>query len=142
MKITEGTKRRITILEAKNYKTNYCWVVTSPYIYEDGDFRIEIPEGFLTDGSTCSPDFGTGWIFHDYLYSTHEFCDSKCCERCQADQVMINILRNTGYNSLASTYYASLYSSTVSLISCYNPFYTFSAAWESSGVRGPEFLQM
>lgn len=141
MRIIEGTKRRVTSEEVQDYKTRYSWVITSPYIYENDENRIEVPVGFLTDGSTFSPDWGLSWIFHDYLYSNHNFFDGKSCTRVQADQIMIDILRNTRYNSIWSTYYALIYSYIVSLVSYYNPPGCFSTAWNSSGLRGSEFLK-
>jgi len=142
MIVTEGTKRRVTSEELKKYKTRYTWVITSPYTYEDDNNYINVPAGFLTDGSTFSPDFGNGFIFHDYLYSTHEFSNGEECERVQADRVMLNILRNTRYESRFAGFYAAMYGGVVSMVSYYNPPYAFSSAWASSGERGPEFLEL
>lgn len=141
---TEGAKRRITTEEAKNYKTKYSWVITEAYTYEDNekDQYIEVPVGFLTDGSTMSPDVGMSWIFHDYLYSTHKFSNGNPCRRVEADRVMISVLKNTKYNHKVLSLYSSLYAGAVSMISYYNPPYAFSDAWTSSGERGPEFLKI
>ncbi len=142
MIVIEGTKRRLTQEEASAYKTRYSWVITSPYTYENGDEYIKVPRGFLSDGSTFSPDTGNGWIFHDYLYSTHEFSTGDSCTRVQADRVMLNVLKNTRYENRCFGIYSALYAGAVSMVSYYNPPYAFSSAWASSGARGPEFLDL
>ena len=141
MLVTEGTKRRITKEEAKIFNTRYSWVITSSYTYSNDDHYIEVPAGFLTDGSTFSPDVGVSWIYHDYLYSTHKFSNGQDCTRVQADRVMLNILRDTQYNSRVAGFYAAMYAGIVSMVSYYNPPYAFSSAWLSSGLRGPDFLE-
>jgi len=141
MIVTEGTKRKITPKEIKKYQTKYRWVITSNYRYENNSHIVEVPKGFLSDGSTFSPDFGSGWIFHDYLYASHNFCDNKECGRIEADQIMIDILKNTKYDGFISTYYAYMFSGLVYAMSYYNLFYSFSDAWNSSGSRGCEFLE-
>ena len=141
MELTEGTKRPITREEGKKYKTRYIWVITSPYIFENEDCRIEVPAGFLTDGSTASPDFKSAWIFHDYLYATHKFSDGKPCRRVQADNIMVNILTHDEYENLGGRYYSIFYASVVTTMSYFNLFYGFSSAWDSSGARGCEFLE-
>ena len=142
MIITEGTKRRVTPEEVNQYKTRYTWVITSPYTYENGNEYINVPAGFLTDGSSFSPNFYTSWIYHDYLYSTHEFSNGESCTRVQADRVMLNILRETEYTNRYAGFYAAMYAGVVSMVSYYNPPFAFSSAWASSGERGPEFLDI
>ncbi len=141
MIVTEGTKRRVTREEVENFKTRYIWVITSPYTYRNDNNYIEVPKGFLTDGSTFTPDLGVSWIFHDYLYSTHKFTNDKTCTRVQADQVMLRILRGTKYDTRIEGLYVAMYTGTVSMISYYNPPNSFGSAWITSGERGPEFLE-
>ena len=57
---------------------------------------MEVPVGFLCDGSTMSPDVGVSWLIHDYLYSTHKFADGGECQRVDADHIMMNILMTAG----------------------------------------------
>ena len=140
IEIKEGTIRTLTNEEKEKFKTPYKWAVVHPYEYRYEDEYILIEEGFLTDGATGGPDYGSSWVFHDYLYATHEFSDGKECERKEADRVMQNVLNQERKDGkiLGSTY-ATLFEWSVAQISYWNPFWCFSGAWESSGERGPEY---
>lgn len=124
---------RLIIGELKHVKhvkrNGYKYVVLSEFIYESDGVRITVPPGFLTDGSTYSPDTGYAWIFHDYLYATHKFDNREECSREQADNIMVHILNNER---------RSTYSSIFHCLSKMNIFWIFSRAWDSSGKRGPE----
>jgi len=110
--------------------TRYKWVTEGEYIWTTHDIQIKIPKGFLCDGSSGGPDFGHGWLFHDYLYSTHKIGD-KPCTRHEADDIMIDILKweRAGYYALI-----------VAFLTKWNPFWLFTSAWKTSGKRGPEFI--
>lgn len=56
----------------KEMGRGYTVVVLEKYQYIRGDILVEVPAGFLSDGSSMSPDWGTAWIYHDYLYCTHK----------------------------------------------------------------------
>jgi hypothetical protein len=132
-----GTIRALTKTERELEiccQNKYCWVVTEPYEYHDdlNGVHITVPKGFLTDGSTGGPDYGCSWLFHDYLYATHCFDGNVYCTRQEADEIMENILRRENMN---------LYCKAVSFLSQVNLFWLFSDAWESSGKRGPQFLE-
>lgn len=126
-KLTAHTIRRLAGWEA--HSRQYKWVTEGIFIWEDGPDKIEIPTGFLCDGSSGGPDFGHGWLFHDYLYSTHRIGDRPCTRK-EADELMIRILKWER---------ASYYALAVALLSRWNPFWLFSRAWKRSGERGPEF---
>jgi hypothetical protein len=141
MRITCGTIRPLTKSESKQYKDQgYCWVVVDPYTYENGDIKITVPIGFLTDGSSGGPDYGCSWLFHDWLYATHcyECSDNTTsavmtqCSRSDADNVMSLILDSERL---------SIYLRIFNLISYFNFFWCFSRAWHNSGLRGPQFLE-
>ena len=139
IEIKEGTIRTLLDEEKEKYKTSYKWVVVHPYEYRCGDEYILIEEGFLTDGATGGPDYRSSWLFHDYLYATHRFSNGKECKRKEADQVMQNILKKeSSEGKILDSAYASFFKWTVSQLSCWNVFWCFSSAWESSGTRGPE----
>ena len=107
--------------------TTYTYVVTEPYKYIREGKEINVEKGFLTDGSTCSLDFGSAWLFHDYLYATHKFSTREDCTREEADQVMQTILEreNLGYKSL--------------ILKTFKWCCCFRRAWSRSGLRGPQY---
>lgn len=91
-----GHIRLLTDDEKERYP-DYKYVVLSEFSYKEDDYEIIVPPLFLTDGSTKSPDIGYSWVFHDYLYNTHEFTSGQSCTRKQADEVMHKILVQEGY---------------------------------------------
>ena len=105
----------------------YTYVVTEPYKYIWEGKEINVEKGFLTDGSTCSLDFGSAWLFHDYLYAMHKFSTGEDCTREEADQVMQTILEreNLGYKSL--------------ILKTFKWCCCFRRAWSRSGLRGPQY---
>lgn len=129
--IEEGKIRPLTPEERERWESSgYCWVTLSQYRYKYRGITVTVPPGFLTDGSSGGPDYGTSWIFHDWLYATHRF-DERECTREEADRVMSTVL---GKEKL------SWYLSAFNLLSYFNPMWAFSRAWYSSGERGPEYL--
>lgn len=137
--IRELSKKEKELVNSSNdgVERNYQYVVLSEfkYKYEDdsGRYEIKIPKGFLTDGASGGPDYGYSWLFHDWLYASHCFSNDRECKREQADQVMKLILQND-----RMTWYCWLFN----LLSSWNIFCLFSKAWDSSGKRGPEFLNV
>lgn len=150
-KITEGELRRLTEDEKKGYKTKYEYVLLSECVYEYQTKKIVVPPGFLTDGSSGGPDYGSAWIFHDYLYATHAYTsvdnsviDSSeplsnavtsnlTCSRQDADAIFVQVLRHQRMFA---------YARIASVLSSLNFLWLFSRAWERSGERGPEFLNI
>jgi len=140
IEVTEGTIRTLTKEEKENHQTPYKWAVVHPYTYKCGDRSITVREGFLTDGATGGPDFGGSWVFHDYLYASHQFDDGEACSRVEADQVMQNVLtKEREEDAVICATYAGCFRLGVSQISYWNPFWCFTRAWNSSGARGPEY---
>jgi hypothetical protein len=92
---------------------------------------ITVPRGFLSDGSTASPDVGRSWFAHDMLYATHKWDDGSPCSRAEADRFMHDILREEGLRT---------YGWFFRLTAWANPLYKFSGAYESSGERGVSLL--
>jgi len=128
VRIIGGTLRSLTSTEKMLYP-QYKYVTTSEFSYRKGEFYVEVPRGFLTDGSSGGPDYGNSWIFHDYLYATHCFTSGQSCTRQQADSVMEAVLRNERLN---------IYCWGFVKLAKLNPFWLFSRAWKSSGRRGPQ----
>lgn len=91
--------------------------------YKNQTYRITIPPGFVCDGNSGGPDVGFSWLFHDWLYHTHEFQNNVSCTREEADLLMYTILK---YNRM--NYSATLFK----WLSHMNPFYKFSNAWNNS----------
>lgn len=140
IEVTEGTIRTLLQKEKDNHETKYKWVVVHPYEYMYEGKSITVPEGFLTDGATGGPDFGSSWVFHDYLYASHRYTTGGRCSRIEADQVMQNVLKKEREEGkLIPSTYATCFKWGVSQISYWNPFWCFSNAWESSGKRGLEY---
>ena len=133
MEIIGGDIRKLTPEEVKQFNTytTYKWVTTTPSICKWDDKQLVVPVGFLTDGNSGGPDCGRSWLFHDWLYATHQISPGKACTRQEADDLMEKVLECEGH-----IYYCKAFHN----LRCWNPFYLFSKAWESSGKRGPEFL--
>jgi|SRR6056297_532561 len=108
-------------------RQGYVWITLGQFIYIEGDKVIKVPRGFLSDGATKAPDYGSAWVFHDYLYATHKFTSGQECTREEADQVMYNILKHERLNV-----YAFIFKMFIRM----NPFNIFTKAWENSGKRG------
>lgn len=130
MRVVSGTLRELDDDEREKYSP-YKYVTLSEYIYEHENKQVIVKEGFLTDGSSGGPDYGSSWIFHDYLYATHQFTEGGECTRHEADKVMERVLTSERLG-----WYTWLFVKTSYL----NPFWLFSKAWETSGRRGPEYL--
>lgn len=108
--------------------------------------RVSVPEGFLSDGDSGGPDRGLSWLFHDYVYATHSFARSQDgssalidCSRCEADELMSEILKIETISTLK--WYTRLYERGFTIVSKMNVLWLFSKAWYSSGARGPEFIE-
>lgn len=104
------------------------------------DCRVDIPAGFLTDGSTGGPDYGISWLFHDYLYATHKVVNTWSgrqipCTREEADALMTAILQ------YEDGVFAYLYGRSVAFLTYWNIGWLFSKAWISSGTCGAEFVE-
>lgn len=105
---------------------------SDPYSISDAEFppdvrHICVPKGFLSDGSSGTPDITFAWVFHDYLYATHRFTSGQECTRKEADDLMVTILKRNGHKFYGSLAAAAFYM---------NPFWVFSRAWNKSGARG------
>lgn len=113
--------------------------------------RVDIPSGFLTDGSSGGPDYGLSWLFHDYLYATHEVVNTWSnrkisCTRQEADALMSAVLRyesskEKSEGDAGMSLFAKFYRTGFSWLSYWNIGWLFSEAWESSGTRGAEFAE-
>ena len=128
--VVNGTLRPLTEIEKLTYP-KYKYITMSAFSYRKGDRYIEIPKGFLTDGSSGGPDYGSSWLFHDYLYATHCFTRGGRCTREQADIVMENVLQ-----SERMIFYCWIFVKLAKL----NPFWLFSRAWKNSGLRGADVV--
>lgn len=133
LRVISGEVRELTEEEKEKYKGVYKYVTLSTFQYIDREKKVVVPPGFLTDGSTGGPDYGSSWIFHDYLYATHHFEDGIECTREEADEIMVNILLNERL---------TWYMSVVALATKYNILWKFSRAWKNSYKRGAEFLDL
>ncbi len=130
LRVDVGQIRELTDDEKKIYP-DYKYVTISTFYCEYGDHHVNIPINFLTDGSSGGPDYGWSWLFHDYLYATHEFTSGEKCTRTEADNLMNKILQNERLG---------IYRWLFMKVSWLNIFWLFSKAWDSSGKRGPTFL--
>jgi len=140
MIIKYGTKRRLTVQE-RNMYPGFKWVVTEPYRAEyvcsktNRRYCVTVPRNFLSDGCTMCPGkdemYGTGWIFHDYLYAAQCLTDGTCVTRKEADSFFMNIMK---YEKLHILRRIGL------IITRLNPFRLLTRAWNSSGKRGPVFF--
>lgn len=132
------TPQEQTFLSNKGYY--FTKVITTEYAcnfgyLEGNDIKIKhikVPAGFLFDGSTMSPDLGSSYVFHDYLYATHEFFTGQECTREEADGIMIDIMKREGHYLLAPL---------AKFVFWWNPFGKVDDAWNTSGERGPVFYQ-
>lgn len=132
---TRGSLRALTVEERGGVccgRSAYKYIVTSPYILKWYDKTLVVPRGFVTDGSSGGPDYGTSWLYHDYLYSTHKFSSGEYCTRADADRLMADVLAT-------DRMYA--YCRVFLLASRLNPFWLFSHSWTTSGKRGPVFWE-
>ncbi len=130
LRVVNGTLRPLTGVERIIYP-KYKYVTTSEFSYRKGGHYIEIPKGFLTDGSSGGPDYGSSWLFHDYLYATHCFTEGGRCTRKQADNVMENVIRRERL-----TFYCWIFAK----LAKFDPFWLFSRAWTDSGNRGADVV--
>jgi len=143
--IKYGKMRYLSDDECRRYYNyGFCWVVEDEYScqFENGK-TLTVPSRFLSDGKSgpkmLTPDIGVSWLFHDYCYARHKFDDDTECTRDDADTIMSNILDYESRHSdhmIGGWYYKS-FRQVFNLISWSNIFYSFSRAYESSGVRGP-----
>ena len=137
VQITYGSIRQLTTEECDQpmcFENGYCYVVIDPYVYKSGNRTITVPVGFLTDGASGpGPDIGNSWLFHDWLYSKHCFDDGTACTRNDADSIMSQLLQKENLYR---------YKWVFDRISHYNFFYSFSSAWNTSGTRGPQMLNI
>lgn len=108
----------------------YKFVVTQPYELHWRHKRVSVPRGFLTDGSTGGPEWGSSWVYHDFLYSTHSFDDGTHCSRDEADKIMETVLLKDGLLSYRAAFLASLRAAPD----------IFKKAWSQSGEAGPKVL--
>ena len=151
--ICEGEIRKLTREERKTLSGSYKWVVQTVFTYTNTDFantgiasddtrqpgrqpsshvHVQVPLAFLTDGASGGgPDYGSSWLFHDWLYATHEFTSGQPCTRKQADKVMYQVLKHDRLH---------FYAWGFKKLAAWNPFWVFSRAWKKSGSRGTEFL--
>ncbi len=130
LRVNIGQIRELTDDEKKIY-SGYKYVTISEFYCDYDSHNICIPVNFLTDGSSGGPDYGCSWLFHDYLYATHEFTPGDTCTRTEADNLMNKILQNERLD---------MYRWLFIKVSWLNIFWLFSKAWDSSGKRGANFL--
>lgn len=139
-----GKIRQLTKEEKNKYaQYGYKYVVLSKFEAKlsiidlkspiiQNTLQITVPAGFLSDGSSGGPDYGSSWIFHDYLYATHCFDDDTPCTREMADAIMTCILQR--YDRMG------IYCWLFTNLAWMNIFYLFSKAWDESGKRGAQFI--
>ena len=53
--------------------------------------------GFKCDGSSCSPNVGWGWLFHDWLFWWGKFDDGTPCTWRQANRIMKDVMQDEGW---------------------------------------------
>lgn len=117
----------------------YKYVITAPFTarVRGGMFgaskAVTVPAGFLCDGSTGGPDRGNSWVFHDWLYATHEWDGGDECTRQQADELMYRVLKQEGEGFYAWGF------KTLAGCDCLG---LFGKAWESSGSKGRKEYMM
>jgi len=126
-RLSIGEIRCLKKKEKRQTTSTFKYVVLTEFTYEFEDKKIIIPRGFLTDGSTYSPDTGYSWIFHDYLYATHQFSSGQHCDRAEADNVMKQILNSERRDTFKCIF---------TVLSSLNPFWSFSRPWKTSGKAG------
>lgn len=132
-----GAIRELTAGESEEVNQGKCcskyrYVVVSAYTLIWKGRTLCVPAGFLTDGSTGGPDYGTSWLYHDWLYSTHQFSSGEACTREEADELMGDVLA-------ADRMYA--YCKAFLILSKMDPFGLFSASWDSGEEKDP-FLNL
>lgn len=130
MNIIVGSYRKLTAEEKEKY-SDFSLVITEEYIYECDDKKIIVPVGFLSDGATWAPDLGCSWIFHDYLYATHKYCNDILCTFDEANKIMANILAHEKRHT-----YRYLFLFTLEFDIGKN----YQKAWDYSFLRGPIFM--
>lgn len=118
-------------LSAAGFNGPYKFLVTSSFKLTWNGETVTVPAGFASDGATGAPDYGTSWLYHDYLYTTHCFDSGAECTRADADRLMSDLLAADRMR---------LYCWAFTAFARLNPFCIMSRAWESNGARGPEFL--
>eukprot|EP01029_Cantina_marsupialis_P005414 TRINITY_DN1586_c0_g1_i3.p1 TRINITY_DN1586_c0_g1~~TRINITY_DN1586_c0_g1_i3.p1 ORF type:complete len:226 (+),score=44.45 TRINITY_DN1586_c0_g1_i3:61-678(+) len=91
---------------------------------------VVVPKGFVCDGASglekiqdvCRkygvdfdgvPDFGNGWVFHDYLYYTHKFVSGKTCSRKTADAILEAVMEKD--SSIWANLFGTVYKEGVTL---------------------------
>lgn len=119
IEIESGLYRRLTSRERREIRRHgksHTVVVLRPYRLMYKDKIVSVPRGFLSDGSTYSPDIGTAWLYHDILYNEHKCWELRDesgdgtslvpveCEREYADEVLIRVMREEGRWFLAWIY--------------------------------------
>lgn len=92
IEIEEGYIRVLTKDEKKMYNNRYSYVVTQEYKCRirltptacDKDIiTLIVPENFLLKFNyMLSPDWGCGWVFHEWLYASREFKSINAFEYC------------------------------------------------------------
>lgn len=111
----------------------YKWVSIQPCTWEDGDIKITIPAGFLSDGMTDSPvSCGFSWFFHDWLYATHK-TDRGEISRKDSDTVLERIL---DYERIPIINKVAIKVLRIDLFDIPD------RAWASSFERGPQFANV
>ena len=141
MIIKYGNKRRLTTQE-KNMYPGFVWVTTSEYRAEyfcsksNKKYCVRIPPNFLSDGCTMCPGkdemYGNGWIFHDYLYSVHQYDDGVYSTRKEADDFFLKVMKHENLHLLRRIGL---------IVARLNPFKLLTKAWKKSGDRGPMFIK-
>lgn len=134
---TRGAIRELTADESEEANQGKCcfgkyrYVVTAPYVLTWKGKTLSVPVGFLTDGSSGGPDYGTSWLYHDWLYSAHRFSSGEACTRAEADELMGDVLTADRMHA---------YCKALLFLSKKDPFGLFSDSWSSGGEKGPQFL--
>eukprot|EP01129_Flabellula_baltica_P017216 TRINITY_DN9478_c0_g1_i1.p1 TRINITY_DN9478_c0_g1~~TRINITY_DN9478_c0_g1_i1.p1 ORF type:complete len:158 (-),score=25.50 TRINITY_DN9478_c0_g1_i1:75-548(-) len=124
--------------ETRPLDTQYKYIITTPYtvdftINDTEDVqRIEVPTDFLTDGNSGWFDRGVAWIFHDWLYATHEMVPGVAAEKAFADELLLAIQTARGQFPLVVWMHKVALGFPV----------VSEQSWESSGERGPEFYRL
>jgi len=117
-KLTYGKCGTLGIVQTCRDGKNY--MVLDPYQVFWHERNLTVPRGFLSDGSTMSPDYGWGWLFHDYLYRFHQWDDGTPCSQQDADNLLADVEAYEGH---------TIFAKLIRCVSKCNPCCQFTRAW-------------
>jgi hypothetical protein len=98
LEVRIGAHRELTCEEVAMVHGGCCgprqfaYVVTREYQLVYRGKTLTVPAGFRSDGASWGPDGTSAWVFHDYLYESHQWTSGEKCDQAEADAVMEDIL--------------------------------------------------